>query len=98
MAEFAATLATQAGSLVLGTHHIEDRSLQDYWISSKCRLQRWQFSLCEVESKLRESPSKAESIWDDATPLIAEVLTSEILTRVWAAILFSTSYNHDCVQ
>lgn len=85
--EIAAKLAAESGTLILGSRHIPDKSLEEYWISSRCRLQRWQIELKAVEVDLRNHPKQSDRIWLRAESTMSEVLQAEVLTRVWSAIL-----------
>jgi hypothetical protein len=65
--------------------------LEEYWIASKCRLDRWSHRLS------RPSPSQAGGPRPGPAPaaaLLEEVLTGEVLTRVWAAVACA----HDRLQ
>ncbi len=85
--KIAAELAAESGTLIHGSRRIPEKSLEQYWIASRCRLQRWQFDLKACELDLRNHPEGAERIWAKAEPLMHEVLQAEVLTRVWSAIL-----------
>ncbi|MEZ6119940.1 MAG: hypothetical protein R3C28_25680 [Pirellulaceae bacterium] len=87
LVELAASLASHSGAIVLGTQRISDAVLQHYWINSKCRLQKWQSRLHSFEAALRDSPECANRLWTDESPVIGEILASEILARVWTALL-----------
>lgn len=58
--------------------------LEPYWTASKCRLERWQRGLkaaCEVNRSPRDV--------DRVPGLIEEILLSEVLTRVWSALVIA---------
>lgn len=57
-----------------------------YWSASKCRLQRWQAALKVFEDDLA-SPDEMHNPWFAIEVVIEEVLVSELLTRVWTAVL-----------
>ncbi|MCA9212039.1 MAG: hypothetical protein KDB27_03165, partial [Planctomycetales bacterium] len=85
--KIAADLATESGTLIQGSRRIPEQSLQQYWIASRCRLQRWQIDLKTFEIDLCNHPDRFIRIWLKAEPLMNEILQSEMLTRVWSAIL-----------
>ena len=58
--------------------------LEHYWTASKCRLERWQRGLkaaCETNRSPRDV--------DRLPGLVEEILLSEVLTRVWSALVIS---------
>lgn len=57
-----------------------------YWVASKCRLQRWQSALKVFERDL-DDPQEQHDPWHAIEILIEEVLISDVLTRVWTALL-----------
>ena len=85
--KIASELATESGTLIHGSRRIPDKSLEQYWIASRCRLQRWQIDLKALEVDFQCHPDRFERIWRKAEPLMHEILQTEILTRVWSAIL-----------
>ena len=87
LVDLAATLATDADTIVHGTRTIVDESLEQYWVSTKCRLQRWQFALKQFENDLRRQPDSGDWIWPRLEPIVTEVILAEVLTRFWAAAL-----------
>ncbi len=99
--ELAALVADNASGLIATGRPLSDEALVQYWSVSKCRLQRWSKSL----KLLSAAPGKIQPPhWASAAaaatepPIAAathavlrEILTSEVLTRVWAA----TATAHD---
>jgi hypothetical protein len=69
---------------------------KQYWTASKCRLESWQRAL-----RIFAADLQADDPWHNPWPatevVIQEILISEILTRVWTAVLIhrdaSTSSN-----
>ncbi len=57
-----------------------------YWTASKCRLQRWQAALKVFEDDLA-NPCEMHDPWYAIEVVIQEILVSELLTRVWTAVL-----------
>ena len=101
--ELAALVADNASGLIQAGRQFSDEALVQYWSASKCRLQRWSKSLkrlaaagpAEIQPPHWLSPggSTATDPLSVSTinALLAEILTSEVLTRVWAA----TATAHD---
>ena len=59
---------------------------KQYWTASKCRLESWQRALRIFAEDLKENDP-----WHDPWPatevVVQEILISELLTRVWSAVL-----------
>lgn len=101
--ELAALVADNASGLIESRRQLSDEALVQYWSASKCRLQSWSKSLkhlaaagpAEIQpphwltsgGATATDPSTVTSI----NGVLAEILTSEVLTRVWAA----TATAHD---
>lgn len=101
--ELAALVADNASGLIESGRQLSDEALVQYWSASKCRLQSWSKSLKHLAAagpaEIRPphwlasggatatDPSTVTSI----NGVLAEILTSEVLTRVWAA----TATAHD---
>ncbi len=60
--------------------------VKQYWTASKCRLESWQRALRIFADDLKENDP-----WHDPWPatevVVQEILISELLTRVWSAVL-----------
>jgi hypothetical protein len=62
---------------------LAERHAQQYWLAAHCRHNRWQR---ELQAFSRKRPSQVTRDWLDVRPVLAEILASELLTRVWAAV------------
>ena len=62
-----------------------DAHYQDYWVSSRSRLQAWHHALQSYNVYLREGGTQLFTNFDNAESIFHEVLLSEVLTRVWSA-------------
>jgi hypothetical protein len=90
LVELAALVAVHGGTLVR-RGRISESALEDYWTASKARLDRWTKSLKnydQTQQTTGELTSDAALIlaWRDVRPVLEEILTSEVLTRVWTGI------------
>jgi hypothetical protein len=60
--------------------------VKQYWTASKCRLESWQRAL-----KIFSDDLQVDDPWHDPWPatevVVQEILISELLTRVWSAVL-----------
>lgn len=79
----AANLAFRGPELIERKGHWSQHGLNDYWCYSKLRLDRWYGDLKSyAETFQRDRQWQCSQAW----PLLEEVLASEVLTRVWAAV------------
>ncbi len=83
MIDMAVWVATHCQGLLVPKSQIPLPAIERYWSSSKCRLDRWGWALKQV----RQSP--VSEINRDGTfrSLLVEILTAEVLTRTWSAVL-----------
>lgn len=101
--ELAALVADNASGLIESGRQLSDEALVQYWSASKCRLQSWSKSLkhlaaagpAEIRPPHWLSPGGTTATdplsISTITGVLTEILTSEVLTRVWAA----TATAHD---
>lgn len=90
IAETAAFASARSTFLIESTAAIPDQHLHDYWKCCRGRTMDWLRNLDGLISEAAVTPPEDHlRLWSSAEPLIAEVFVTEILTRVWAAILTS---------
>lgn len=83
-----AALVSAHGSVVIQSNEpIPADSIEQYWASSKVRLDRWSRSLKDFTLQADSGAWRREQDWREVRGVLEEVLTSEILTRVWTAVL-----------
>jgi hypothetical protein len=98
LVDLAAVVATEAPVWVRGLRHLSPAGAARYWSASRTRLDRWAGELNRLRAQhldLGQSVGSgaAESLEDRIAvtmtliPLAEEILTGEILTRVWCAFL-----------
>ena len=90
-AELAAWVAVHAPLLVQGTARVPQLASEQYWSASKCRLDRWRRLLTQVTAAAGEPLKPATLAWPRVRPVLEEILTSELLTRIWTAA--ATAYD-----
>ena len=93
LAVLASWLAFNSDSLM---HSLESKSsiaAQQYWTSFKCRMQRWMNDLRHFEMDARNLEPE-HNPWPAAKVVVEEILLSEILTRIWAAMMSSREKYH----
>ncbi|MFT5323334.1 MAG: hypothetical protein ACI8P0_001183 [Planctomycetaceae bacterium] len=88
IAETAAFASARSAFLIESTAAIPDQQLHDYWKCCRGRTMDWLRKLDGLISEASvTAPEHHVQLWKSAEPIIAEVFVTEILTRVWAAIL-----------
>jgi hypothetical protein len=88
LVELAAIVAVHGPVLVRGTGQLSPTSVEQYWTASKCRLDRWGRSLKGFASYADDpGPPRRQAQWPLVRGVLEEILTGEVLTRVWAAVL-----------
>ena len=77
--DLAAVVVGRAPRWIRNADELPPESLERYWSASKCRAERWTRSL----KQLTASPAPA----DNCLPMLREILASEVVTRIWTAVL-----------
>lgn len=85
--ELAAIVSAHGPLLVEATGRLPASSLDDYWSASKCRLDRWSRSLKQFSDTPPGDRNQRALRWPAIAGVLDEVLTGEVLTRVWTAVL-----------
>jgi hypothetical protein len=91
--ELAALAAAHAPVLVRTSGRICESNLKQYWTASKSRLDRWGWTMRSVSGKggpSRRPSNRSPSKLPRGT--LEEIITGEVLARVWAAV--SSAYDH----
>ena len=83
--ELAAWLAIHSHEFVRVRGSVSEIGLREYWTLSRRRLDRWCRLLREAAAE-RGSFSGPDVWWRRTRPVLEEVFTTEILTRVWTAL------------
>ncbi len=96
LVELAAIVSAHGPVLVRGTHQLSGTGLEQYWATSKCRLDRWGRSLRTFadEGSAANGESQARTQWPFIRGIFEEIITGEVLTRVWTAVLCAYDRHH----
>lgn len=81
--DLAALVALAAGPLVEQAEPLPAEPLEQYWVSTRARLDRWAGELKRFVS--RSSVAAAPELRQRAKSVMEEVLVTEVLARVWTA-------------
>ena len=90
LVELAAVVAAHGPALVTATKRISQTGLECYWAANKCRLDRWARALQRIGRAPTQSTHDLAVPAPQAPspgPLLEEILCSEVLSRVWTAVL-----------
>ena len=88
LVELASILSAQGPMLIRGTPQLSSHGVQQYWTASKCRLDRWARNLKSFAADASQLDAAAMRVqWPFVRGVLEEILTGEVLTRVWTAVL-----------
>jgi len=93
--ELAAIVSAHGPVLIRGSQPLSPSGVEQYWTASKCRLDRWGHSLKSF-SDASETTDHAgrQAHWPVIRGVLEEILTGEILTRTWTAVLCAYDRQH----
>ena len=83
--ELSALLAVHGRTFVQGQRRLSESSIAQYWSVTRSRFDRWAQALKSDCERLRSGQEKTSVIWRHARPVLEEILTGEMLTRIWTA-------------
>ena len=83
----ATVLAWHGPSLIELPRPLPERALEDYWTASKCRLDRWGHELRLIREEVSPLFGAPPLDWRSVSALCDEILTGEIVTRLWTGLL-----------
>ena len=87
LAELAALLSTHGPVFIRSGRPISKRNIEEYWVASKSRLDRWGRTLKQIATRAAErGPLSTVTQQTTVRGVVEEVLMGEMLTRVWAAV------------
>lgn len=88
--ELAGLVTAHGPVLIQCDETIPADGIEQYWTSSKVRLDRWSRSLKAFSQQANADGTKnlgRKILWSDTRGVLEEILAGEILTRVWTAVL-----------
>jgi len=96
IAETAALVSSRAPLIIESRYGIPETKLQAYWTNCRSRTIEWIKQLDSYNCQLNEqNPAEHPQLWAELEPLLNEIFVSEILTRVWAAVLTASDQKHE---
>jgi hypothetical protein len=90
--DLAAFISAQGPAFLSGAQHPPETSLAQYWTLSKCRLDRWNRSLRQLQTSGRAFAQGANADNHGLQSLCEEIIVSEMVTRVWSSLLTAFDY------
>jgi hypothetical protein len=87
LVELAAIVAAEGPVLVREAKHVAASSVEQYWVASKCRLDRWARALRQITQATSDRGPEQQRRWPADCALLEEILTGEVLVRVWTAVM-----------
>lgn len=96
LVDLASILAFHGPALLFRRELVSEEAMQSFWVSSRARFDEWHRRLGNYKH-LEDSHSKSglEQWWQANEPLLDEILLSEPLTRIYAAIGVELDNNRD---
>ncbi|MEO8498691.1 MAG: hypothetical protein ABI614_26820 [Planctomycetota bacterium] len=87
LVEFAALVASNSPAIIGHAARLSDSGLEQYWSASRCLHERWARSLKSFSYDLKTAEAMVVAAqWAGIRDVLEEILTTEVLTRVWAAV------------
>jgi len=93
LVELGALVAAHGTVCIQRTSLLTERHLKQYWVASRCRLDRWARA---TQSFTQCTPAAAAGERPRMRGLIQEILGSELLTRTWSAVACGYDRLHNC--
>ena len=93
--EIAAMIAAHSAHVIEGTTRLPDAPLQRFWKSAKRKMNGWRSELSGHVIAGPDAPiAEHQSRWQTIKPILEDIFVSEILTRVWGAVLTAYDQRH----
>ncbi|HEX5104531.1 MAG TPA: hypothetical protein VFV87_12000 [Pirellulaceae bacterium] len=94
LVELAALVAVHGPILVRSGQRVPHSAIEQYWVASKCRIDRWLRLLRRLADAAGQFPRPATLAWPRIGPACEEILASELLTRIWTAAAVACDEHH----
>jgi hypothetical protein len=86
LVELGAWIALHGRAFVRGAGRLSESGIGQYWSLSRCRFDRWLRAIQVYNTALESGSQKHAVAWRRVRPVLEEIFTGEILTRVWTAV------------
>jgi hypothetical protein len=85
--ELAGMVASHGPTLLASGQRLPATAIEQYWVTSKARLDRWAWNLKRFSQQAESDLEYRQVQWPTTRGVLEEILASEMLTRVWTAVL-----------
>ncbi len=89
LVEVAALVAAHGPVLIEGPAEISPSSLEQYWVTSKCRCDRWLRAVKRLANSDAGDPEQRAAAAAEIRPLLEEIFLGEMVLRIWTAVLYA---------
>lgn len=88
LVELGALTAAHGPAVVALAPSWSPQALERYWAAGKFRIDAWGRALRGYTKEVQSAPpAQRAQLWRQVRPVLEEVLTAEVLTRVWTAVM-----------
>ena len=95
MIELAGLIATRGAVLTARAEYLQPDGAAVYWAGTQCRNMRWSRAIKQHSLRVCSSASEqAGGLWTSIRPTLEEILSSEVLCRIFAAICCGHEKRH----
>ncbi len=91
LVELAAAVAAHGPVLVRQPRQLSTAGIEQYWTASKCRLDSWSRSLKQFTTSADSTGARRRPA---VRGVIEEIITGEVLARVWTAVMCAFDRRH----
>jgi hypothetical protein len=86
--ELGALAAAHGPAVISLAPHWPSRALERYWSAGKFRADAWGREIGAYTRQMQSAPpARRAQLWRQVRPAVEEILTAEVLTRVWTAVM-----------
>ncbi len=93
LVELAAIVCAHGPVLVRTAQRLSASGMEEYWTASKIRMDRWGHCLRDFIAK-SDKEKCPQTQWKQVLGVLEEIITSEVLTRVWTAVVCAHDRQH----
>jgi hypothetical protein len=88
LVELGALAAAHGPAVVALAPQWSPQALERYWSAGKIRIDAWGRALRAYTKEIQHAaPARRPQLWRQVRPVLEEILTAEVLNRVWTAVM-----------
>ena len=97
--ELAALVSKQSDQVIETPQQLPESAIQDFWVHSQRPLFDWMRQLVRYPVEIKSSSSVGRGrIWRRTESLLVNFFVSDVLARVWSAVLTAADLRQLCVS